>query len=66
MTPAVRLEKRPGQGDTFSDRGGRVYRYVTPKKLGVPDESGLAVEVARGSNTVDIDVAEDGTARIGK
>jgi hypothetical protein len=53
-------------GDTFSDRGGRVYRYVTPKKLGVPEESGLEVDVARGSNTINIEVAEDGTARIVK
>ena len=54
------------RGDTFSDRGGRVYRYVTPKKLGLPDESGLEIEVSRGSNTVNIEVAEDGTARIVK
>ena len=55
-----------GQEDTFSDRGGRVYRYVIPKKLGVAEESGLEVDVARGSNTINIEVAEDGTARIGK
>ncbi len=53
-------------GDTFSDRGGRVYRYVVPKKLGIPEESGLEVDVARGSNTINIEIAEDGTARIVK
>ena len=54
------------QGDTFTDRGGRTYRYVIPKKLGVPQESGLEVDVAPGSNTIDFDVTADGTARIGK
>jgi hypothetical protein len=52
------------QEDTFTDRGGRVYRYVIPKKLGVPEESGLEVDVARGSNTVNIDISEDGKARV--
>jgi hypothetical protein len=52
--------------DTFTDRGGRVYRYVVPKKLGVPQESGLEVDVAGGSNSINIEIGEDGTARIGK
>ncbi len=64
--PRAPRKAAAAQGDTFSDRGGRVYRYVLPKKLGVPDESGLAVDVASGSNTVNIEVAEDGTARIVK
>ena len=54
------------QGDTFTDRGGRVYRYVTPMKLGIAEESGLEVDVSGGSNTVNIDITEDGKARIGK
>jgi hypothetical protein len=58
--------EQQGQVETFTDRGGRVYRYVVPKKLGVPEESGLAVEVTRGSNTVNFDIAEDGTAHIAK
>jgi hypothetical protein len=58
--------KAAEQGDTFSDRGGRVFRYVVPKKLGVAEESGLETDVARGSNTIDIQIAEDGTARIVK
>jgi hypothetical protein len=53
-------------GDTFTDRGGRTFRYVIPKKLGNYEESGLEVDVARGSNTIDFNIAEDGTARIGK
>jgi len=54
------------QGDTFTDRGGRIYRYIIPKKLGAPEESGLVIEVSRGSNTIDIEVGEDGTAHIVK
>jgi hypothetical protein len=54
------------QGDTFTDRGGRVYRYVIPMKLGMAEESGLEVDVSRGSNTVNIEISEDGKARIAK
>jgi hypothetical protein len=54
------------EGDTFTDRGGRVYRYVVPMKLGLAEESGLTVEVTRGSNTVTFEIAEDGTTRIVK
>jgi hypothetical protein len=54
------------QGDTFTDRGGRTFRYVIPKKLGVAQESGLEIDVARGSNTINFDIAQDGTVRIGK
>jgi hypothetical protein len=54
------------QGDTFTDRGGRTFRYVIPKKLGVAQESGLEVDVASGSNTINFDIAQDGTVRIGK
>jgi hypothetical protein len=52
------------QGDTFTDRGGRTYRYVIPMKLGLAEESGLKVEVTRGSNTINFEIAEDGTTRI--
>jgi hypothetical protein len=54
------------QGDTFTDRGGRTFRYVIPKKLGDYQESGLETDVERGSNTIDFEVAEDGTAHIVK
>jgi hypothetical protein len=51
-------------GDTFTDRGGRVYRYIIPMKLGLADESGLEVDVSGGSNTVNIEISEDGKARV--
>jgi hypothetical protein len=54
----------PAQGDTFTDRGGRTFRYVIPKKLGNYQESGVEVDVARGSNTINFDIAEDGKVRI--
>jgi hypothetical protein len=53
-------------GDTFTDRGGRVYRYVIPMKLGMAEESGLEVDVSSGSNTVNIEISEDGKARVAK
>jgi len=59
-------EAKAAAGDTFTDRGGRVFRYVIPMKLGVAEESGLEVDVARGSNNVNIDITEDGAARITK
>ena len=65
-SPRSESGRGAARSDTFTDRGGRTYRYVVPKKLGVPEESGLEVDVARGSNTINIEVAEDGTARIGK
>jgi hypothetical protein len=54
------------EGDTFTDRGGRVYRYVIPMKLGMAEESGLEVDVSSGSNNVNIEISEDGKARIAK
>jgi hypothetical protein len=51
-------------GDTFTDRGGRVYRYIIPMKLGIAEESGLEVDVSSGSNSVNIEISEDGKARI--
>jgi hypothetical protein len=63
---APRKAAAAAEGDTFMDRGGRVYRYVVPKKLGLATESGVEVDVARGSNTINFDIAEDGTVRISK
>jgi hypothetical protein len=52
--------------ETFTDRGGRVYKYVIPKALGDPRVSGLAIKVERGSNTMNIVVRDDGTAEIAR
>jgi hypothetical protein len=50
--------------DLFTDSGGRKYRYLMPKKLSNPGESGISVKVERGSNTLNFDIAEDGQVRI--
>jgi len=52
-----------GQGDTFTDRGGRTFRYVTPKRLGQAETSGLTVTIERGSNTIHFNVRQDGPSR---
>jgi hypothetical protein len=50
--------------ETFTDRGGRTFRYVTPKSLSNPGTSGIIAKVDRGSNTVNIEVREDGSVNI--
>jgi hypothetical protein len=52
-------------GETFTDRGGNVYRLLTPPKLRNPESSGVAVEVQSGSNTLNFNVKEDGTVDVG-
>jgi hypothetical protein len=54
------------EGDTFTDRGGRVFRYTVPKRLGIAEESGLNVEVQRGSNRIDFNIGEDGNVQVAK
>jgi len=55
---------RKDQGPTFTDRGGNVYRILTPEKLRSPDTSGVSAEVRGGSNTIDLQVKEDGTVEV--
>ena len=50
--------------ETFTDRGGRTFRYAIPERLSSPEESGIAVEVSRGSNTFHFAVNEDGTVSV--
>jgi hypothetical protein len=52
-------------GETFTDRGGNVYRVLTPAKLKNPEKSGVAVEVDRGSNTINFNIREDGSVEVG-
>jgi hypothetical protein len=54
------------KGDTFTDRAGRSFRYVTPKKLSDPADSGITLEVRSGSNRFDFDLKEDGLVDINK
>ncbi|QDV34663.1 hypothetical protein [Tautonia plasticadhaerens] len=50
--------------ETFTDKGGKTYRSLIPMKLSNPTESGLAVEVERGSNTFNFVIDESGTVRV--
>jgi len=40
--------------------------HVISKKLGNYQESGVEVDVAPGSNTINFEIAEDGTVRIAR
>ncbi len=47
----------------FTDKGGKKYRYIVPKKYSVPDESGIIVKI-EGSRTVNFDIDESGNVRV--
>lgn len=53
--------KSKAGGETFTDKGGRAFRMLLPKKLGNPEESGLRAEVRGGSNSIDFRLKADGT-----
>ena len=57
-------KKSLAKDDTFTDRAGRTFRYVTPKKLSDPADSGISVEVRSGSNRFDFNIQEDGSAQV--
>jgi hypothetical protein len=61
----ARTAEKTGE-ETFTDRAGRTFRYVTPKRLSDPSESGIEVEVVRGSNRFDFDIREDGSVAVEK
>jgi hypothetical protein len=44
--------------------GGKVHRFLTPQDLAIPEKSGIRVEISRGSNRVNFDIAEDGTVKV--
>jgi hypothetical protein len=51
---------------TVTGLDGKTYRVILPEKVGSTKTSGIKVEVVRGSNTIDIDITEDGTAKLTK
>jgi len=55
---------RKGDGDTFTDRAGRGFKYVIPKEGGNAETSGIQVEVSRGSNRFHFEVQEDGKVQV--
>ena len=56
--------RRKVQENTFTDRGGRVYKYAVPKEIGNAETSGIQVEVSSGSNRFRFEVQEDGTVKV--
>jgi hypothetical protein len=52
--------------ETFTDRGGSKWRFVVPKKLTNPQESGIIANVEPGSQTMNFEIDESGQVRITK
>jgi len=50
--------------ETFTDRGGAKWRFVVPKKLVNPQESGIIAKVERGSNVMNFEIDEIGKVTI--
>jgi hypothetical protein len=44
--------------------GGKVDRFRASQDLANPEKSGIRVQINRGSNRVDVDIAEDGTVEV--
>jgi hypothetical protein len=61
---SITTVRRKSDGHTFTDPGGRVYKYVIPKEIGNAETSGIQVEVTRGSNRFNFDVQEDGKVKV--
>jgi hypothetical protein len=49
--------------DLFTDRAGKKWRYVVPKRLSDPNESRVVAKVERGSNTLNFDIDENGQVK---
>ena len=63
---SVRRARAPQEeGPTFVTRGN-VYRLLSPEKLKGPPTSGIAVEVAPGSNTFDFSIHPDDSVSVSK
>jgi hypothetical protein len=50
--------------ELFTDRSGKKWRYVVPKRLSNPNESGVVAKVERGSNTLNFDIDENGQVKM--
>ena len=61
---AARQSMRKDAEQTVTGLDGKTFRVVLPEKVGSTETSGITVEVSGGSNTLNIDIAEDGTAKI--
>lgn len=59
-----RTGKTAADEGTFTDPSGKLFRHVVPTKFNQAETSELKIEVAPGSNLVEIEIDEDGTARV--
>jgi hypothetical protein len=50
--------------ETYTDRGGKKWRFVVPKKFSNPQESGIITKVESGSNRMNFEIEENGQVRI--
>ncbi|GAC1471442.1 MAG: hypothetical protein NVSMB9_17610 [Isosphaeraceae bacterium] len=62
----ARSGRAKSETETFTDRGGKVWRFVVPKKLVNPEESGIVAAVQSGSNTFNFEIDESGNVKINK
>jgi hypothetical protein len=44
--------------------GGNTHRFLAPQDLAYPEKSGIRVQIYRGSNRVNFDIAEDGKVKV--
>jgi hypothetical protein len=49
--------------EIFTDKGGKKFRFVVPRKFSSPEESGIIVKID-GSRTVNFDIDESGNVRV--
>jgi len=63
---AVRSGRSPQEADTFTDKGGQRWRFVVPRKLTNPQESGIIAKVEAGSQTMSFDIDASGNVVITK
>jgi hypothetical protein len=62
---SVKMRKNRAKEDaptvTFN---GRTFRFLAPEKVANPNNSGISVQISRGSNRVDFAIQEDGTVKV--
>jgi hypothetical protein len=66
---AMSLSRRKGRAKEDAPTvsfGGNVHRFLTSQDLANPEKSGIRVEISRGSNRVNFDIAEDGTVKVSR
>lgn len=52
------------EAEYFKDKGGKLFRYLVPRKFSNPQESGIIAKVEGGSNTFNYDIDEAGNVKV--